>query len=98
MSRNLVLPFFPVAPQEYDQVYMDEVVRAFSVYLQQMQNPGEGRNTQLVLTNLQTDDVGLETGALFQQSGFVKITLIDTPHVRGSSATGGVGTVTVSTP
>jgi hypothetical protein len=98
MSRNLVLPFFPVSPQEYDQVYMDEVVRAFSVYLQQMQNPGEGRNTQLVLTNLQTDDVGLETGALFQQSGFVKITLIDTPHVRGSSATGGVGTVTVSTP
>ena len=98
MSRNLVLPFYPVAPQEYDQVYMDEVVRAFSVYLQQMQNPGEGRNTQLVLTNLQTDDVGLETGALFQQSGFVKITLIDTPHVRGSSATGGVGTVTVSTP
>jgi hypothetical protein len=98
MSRNLVLPFFPVAPQDYDQRFMDEVVRAFSVYLQQMQNPGEGRNTQLVLTNLQTDDVGLETGALFQQSGFVKITLIDTPHVRGSSATGGVGTVTVSTP
>jgi len=98
MSRNLVLPFFPVAPQEYDQRYMQEVVRAFSVYLEQMQNPGEGRNTQLVLTNLQTDDVGLETGALFQQSGFVKITLIDTPHVRGSSATGGVGTVTVSTP
>jgi len=98
MSRNLVLPFFPVAPQDYDQRFMDEVVRAFSVYLEQMQNPGEGRNTQLVLTNLQTDDVGLETGALFQQSGFVKITLIDTPHVRGSSATGGVGTVTVSTP
>ena len=65
MSRNLVLPFFPVAPQDYDQRFMDEVVRAFSVYLQQMQNPGEGRNTQLVLTNLKTDDVGLETGALF---------------------------------
>jgi hypothetical protein len=63
-----------------------------------MQNPGEGRHTFLVLTNLQTDDVGLETGALFQQSGFVKITLANTPHVRGSSATGQVGTVTVSTP
>ena len=98
MSRNLVLPFFPVAPNEYSQQYLDEIVRSFAVYLQQMQNPGEGRHTQLVLTNLQTDDSGLETGALFQQAGFVKIALIDTPHVRGSSATGSVGTVTVSTP
>jgi hypothetical protein len=52
----------------------------------------------MVLTNLQTDDVALETGALFQQDGFVKITLANTPHVRGSSAAGQVGTVTVSTP
>jgi len=65
--------------------------------LEQMQNPGEGRNTQLVLTNLQTDDSGLETGALFQQDGFVKITLINTPHVRGSAGTGAVGSVTVTT-
>jgi hypothetical protein len=97
MSRNLVLPFFPVAPQQYDQQYFAEVVRAFSVYLEQMQNPGEGRNTFMVLTNLQTDDSGLETGALFQQDGFVKITLINTPHVRGSAGTGAVGSVTVTT-
>jgi hypothetical protein len=97
MSRNLVLPFFPVAPQQYDQQYFAEVVRSFSVYLEQMQNPGEGRNTFMVLTNLQTDDSGLETGALFQQDGFVKITLINTPHVRGSAGTGAVGSVTVTT-
>ena len=97
MSRNLVLPFFPVAPQQYDQQYFAEVVRAFSVYLEQKQNPGEGRNTFMVLTNLQTDDSGLETGALFQQDGFVKITLINTPHVRGSAGTGAVGSVTVTT-
>ncbi len=63
-----------------------------------MQNPGEGRNTQLVLTNLQTDDSGLETGALFQQDGFIKISLVYKPHARGSSASGTVGSVTVSTP
>jgi hypothetical protein len=96
MSRNLVLPFFPVAPQQYNQAYFAELVRAFSIYLEQIQNPGEGRNTQLVLTDLQTDDSGLENGALFQQDGFVKITLINLPHVRGSGATGAVGTVTVT--
>lgn len=98
MSRNLVRPFFPIAPKDYQRDYFSEVIRSFSVYLENMQNPGEGRNTGLVLTNLQTDDSGLENGALFQQGGFVKIALIDTPHVRGQQATGYVGSVTVSTP
>jgi len=97
MSRNLVLPFFPIPPSEYDRLYLSEVVRSFSVYLEQMQNPGEGRNTALVLTNLQTDDSGLENGALFQQAGFVKIALVNTPHARGQQATSSVGSVTVTT-
>ena len=97
MTRNLVRPFFPVPPAEYQQFYFAEVVRSFSVYLEQMQNPGEGRNTFIVLTALQDNDYGLEPGALFQQGGFVKITQANTPHVGGFSATGSVGTVTVST-
>jgi hypothetical protein len=51
----------------------------------------------MILTELQTDDSGLETGALFQQGGFVKVTLGDMPHVRGSTGVGAVGTVTVTT-
>ena len=96
-SRNVPLPYFPVPPGEYSPAYLAEIVRAFSVYLAQQQNPGEGRNTFIVLTSLQTDDVGLEPGALFQQGGFVKISLSNAPHVRGSSATGQVGSVTVNT-
>jgi len=65
--------------------------------MEQQQNPGEERATKLTLTDLQTDDSGLENGALFQQDGFVKIALLNKPHVRGSSATGAVGTVTVTT-
>ena len=96
MSRNLVRPFFPIPPTEYNQPYFAEIIRAFSVYLEQQQNPGEGRNTFLVLTNLQNNDFGLETGALFEVDGFVKITKTNTPHVVGSSGTGGVGSVTVT--
>ena len=103
MSRNLVRPFFPIPPQEYDQTYFDEVIRSFAVYLDQMQNPGEGRNTALVLTNLQTDDQGLEAGSLYQGvnsdglMGYVKITLADISSLRGNSVTGSVGSVTVTT-
>jgi hypothetical protein len=34
-----------------------------------MQNPGEGRNTFTVFTALQTDDSGLEDGAVFNHGG-----------------------------
>lgn len=103
MSRNLIKPFFPRAPDEYDRTYMESVVLAFSVYLEQMQNPGQGRHTELVLTNLQTDDQGLEVGALFQYRdaagvmGQIKIVVADQPNLRGSTATGSVGSVTVTT-
>jgi len=96
-SRNVPKPFFPVPPQQYDRQYMAELVRSFSLYLEQIQNPGEGRATFMVLTNLQTNDYGLEVGALFQQGGFVKVTQANTPHVAGQSATGSVGAVTVTT-
>ena len=98
MSRNLVLPFFPVPPEQYDQQYMEEIVRSFSTYLRQMQNPGEGRHTELVLTNLQTDDQGLEVGAIFRSgtTGDLKITIASISHLRGNSATSSVGSVTVT--
>jgi len=97
MSRNLVRPFFPIPPQDYNQGYFNEVIRAFSVYLDQMQNPGEGRNTALVLTALPNSDQGLETGTLFERNGFIKISIADQPNLLGVSSTGAVGSVTVTT-
>jgi hypothetical protein len=97
MSRNLAKPYFPNPPREYSPQYFSEVVRAFSVYIEQVQNPGEGRSTFSVFTNLQTDDSGLETGAIFNHGGYVKITQVNTPHVRGSAGTASVGSVTVTT-
>lgn len=96
MARRLVQPQFPIPPREYDQRYLAEIVRAFSLFLEQTQNPGEERATTITLTALPTSDFGLETGALFQQDGFVKIALANAPNVVGSSSSGGVGTVTVT--
>lgn len=97
MSRNLPLPFLPVPPAGYDQAYFAEIVRAISVYMQNERNPGEGRNTFSVFTDLQSDDSGLENGAIFNHGGYVKIAQLNTPHARGSAAAGSVGSVTVIT-
>ena len=95
MSRRLQRPFFPVPPPQYMQNYFAELVRSFSVYLDQMQNPGDIRGTQLTLTELQSDDFGLETGALFERDGFVKIKRSNTPQPRGCQGKEQVGQVTV---
>lgn len=97
MSRNLPRPYFPVPPVEYQQIYFADLIRAFSVYIEQQANPGEGRNTFTVFTALQTDDSGLEPGAVFEHGGYLKVARANTPHVRGSQAQAAAGEVTVVT-
>ena len=84
MSRGLVLPYFPGAPAEYDQRYQAEIMRAFSVFLQQVNNPGPWRATELTLTqsagnvdrgqmawNLNEETVDITMGdGVVQQVGF----------------------------
>jgi|TARA_E500000318_G_C3362550_1_gene135283 hypothetical protein len=73
MSRELVPPQFPLAPEEYDRQYFDEMVRSLTQLSVQLQNPGELRGTKITLTDLPTSPTGLETGALYNDSGTVKI-------------------------
>jgi len=96
-SRRLARPQFPVPPGMYDQSYMASVVQSFSVFLEQLNNPGDVRATDLTLTDLPTNDSGLEVGAVFQQDGILKITLSHKPHPAGVAASSAVGTVTVTT-
>ena len=97
MSRNLILPFFAIPPREYDQQYFANLPRSFATYMEQQQNPGFERATNITLTNVRTTDLGLEPGTLFQENGFVKVALINAPHPGGVGATPGVGAVTVVT-
>ena len=96
-SRDLVAPRLPTAPREYDIVYMTDLVRALEVFIQQQNNPGEGRATKLTLTQLPTSDTGLEAGALYRLGNQVFISLIDIGVPDSLSAAGSVGSVTVVT-
>ena len=72
-SRALPPPRLPEAPQEYTRDYMEDLVRALDSYIQQERNPGYIRGTTLTLTQLPTSAAGLETGALYNDAGTVKI-------------------------
>ena len=73
MSRELAPIQFALPPEEYDRAYFDDIVRSLSQLVVQMRNPGELRGTKITLTDLPTSSDGLETGALFNDNGTVKI-------------------------
>lgn len=66
-------PRLPEPPDTYDTVYMEDLLRALQTFIDQVRNPGEVRATTITLTDLPTSSVGLETGALYNDSGTVKI-------------------------
>jgi len=72
-SRALPPPRLPEAPEEYTRTYMEDLIRALDNYIQQERNPGEMRGTKITLTALPTSATGLETGALYNDAGTVKI-------------------------
>lgn len=74
MSSRAVGP--PRLPTPFDEVtvqYMEDLIRVLEIYIQQERNPGEMRGTTLTLTSLPTSATGLETGALYNDAGTVKI-------------------------
>ena len=52
MSLGTPVPYFPTPPPEYSRSYMAQVIRAFSVFAQQVNNPGPLRATTITLTAL----------------------------------------------
>lgn len=54
MTTSNPAPFFPTPPGEYNRQYMAQLVRSFSVFVQQVNNPGDAIFTTLRLTSLPT--------------------------------------------
>ncbi len=72
-STQIAPPRLPEAPPEYSQQHMQDLLRALEVFIEQERNPGELRGTKITLTDLPTSATGLETGALYNDSGTVKV-------------------------
>ena len=74
MSGNQVAPpRLPEAPEEYTRSYMQDLIRSLEIFIEQERTPGGLRGTSITLTALPTSPTGLESGALWNDSGTVKI-------------------------
>ena len=65
------VPFFPVPPPEYTQQYMAEVVRAFSVFANQITNPAIAKP---ILIEVPTSALsGDEVGTVYETNTLLRI-------------------------
>lgn len=96
MDSKLIPPIFARAPAVYNQTYFNDLVRSLISLVTYIQAPGLGRQTTIVLTNLSSNDYGLEPGTIFQVNGALRVSVLYSPYVAGLSATGSVGSVSVS--
>ena len=70
---NTPAPRLPEPPETIDRRYMEDLIRTLQLFITQERNPGEMRGTKLTLTDLPTSATGLESGALYNDSGTVKV-------------------------
>jgi len=68
-------PRLPEPPEEYTKRYMNDLLRSLQFFIEQQKQEGSLRGTNLTLTDLPTSELGLETGALYNDSGTVKVKL-----------------------
>ena len=96
MDRRVQLPTFPIPGPQYDQRYFADLINALNRLVVAVRAPGEGRQTTIVLTNLQSNDSGLELGTIFQVEGALRVAVANKAYLAGKSAIGQVGTVAVT--
>jgi hypothetical protein len=94
MSTKIVRTILPVAPNAYDQTFVNQLARNLDRVIDEQRNP------ILNIQDVPSDSVAntLEVGDLFEENGFLRIVRQNDIFSGSTSASAAVGTVTVSTP
>jgi hypothetical protein len=89
-------PALPLAPVEYDQQHMAQLIGALRLYFTQQDSNVPLQMDGLRLLNLPTSGYNLPEGTVFQDGEFLKIVSLNFAYVQGVSGTGSVGSVTIT--
>jgi hypothetical protein len=89
-------PALPLAPLEYDQQQLSQLIGALRLYFTQLDSNVPLQMDGLRLLNLPTSGYNLPDGTVFQVGEDLKIVVPYISYLYGVSATASVGTVTVT--
>jgi len=90
-------PALPLAPVEYDQQHMAQLIGALRLYFTQLDSNVPLQMEALRLLNLPTSGYNLPEGTVFRDGEYLKVDLPNFAYVQGVSGTGAVGSVTIVT-
>ena len=90
-------PALPVPPIEYNQQYSTDLIRALRLYFNQLDSTTPLVLDGLQLLNLPTSGYGLRNNTVFRVGEDLKIVVPNIAYLPGVSASGSVGTVSVTT-
>ena len=94
--RNFRSPPLPLPQNEYDQQYFNQLIKVLQTYFRQLDSQNPLHLDGHVLTDLTESPVGFPNYSLYREGRDVKILLPGDAVVAGSSATTGLGSVTVT--
>jgi hypothetical protein len=89
-------PALPLAPLEYDQQQLSQLIGALRLYFTQLDSNVPLQMDGLRLLNLPTSGYNLPEGTVFRDGEYLKIVLPNIVYVAGVSGSGNIGTVTVT--
>lgn len=90
-------PALPLAPMEYDQQHMSQLIGALRLYFTQSDSNASLQMDGIRLLNLPTSGYNLPNGTVFQVGEDLKIVVPNVSYLFGVSGTGTVGGVTIVT-
>ena len=89
-----------VLVKEFIIGWLIEIFRSIVIYLENIKGLKEARFQAGQFNGLkqltEVFDVTLETGALFEVDGFIKISKVNAPHPQGNGSTTTLGSVSVT--
>lgn len=86
----------PIPPSEYNPEHLRQAFRVLELYFNQLDSTTPLVTESIRLLNLPTSGYGLPNGSVFRVGQDLKIVVPNIAYLLGLSATGGVGTVTVT--
>ena len=89
-------PALPVPPVEYDQRYHTDLIRILRLYFNQLDSTTPLVLDGLQLLNLPTSGYGLRENTVFRVGEDLKIVVPNIAYLLGVSASGSLGTVSVT--
>jgi hypothetical protein len=94
--QQFVAPALPVPPNEYNQQYVTNLIRALRLYFNQLDSTASLQIDGLSLLSLPTSGYGLRTGTVFRVGEDLKIVVPNVAYTAGVSSSGSIGSVTAT--